>query len=906
MALDEQRRRVLVETAEQLLEALSSVAERARLGMENTGPQAEPSSVLAGGTNPMVDGNAATRRLGAVLAADRGHLERLNREPFVARLMVEWEDAPGVLEALYITRASAAALGCTAPAGKLVTYTAPLGRLAEFPSGETTTVRVEGRAREARIHERLRLRPDQRDGEWDGLEDRFEFGEWQVSLESLRAALPQLVPALEDLDLVTALRKRAIEEQLLRTELRRRVIERISLRDQPILDRYQGEVFRMPLDRKLLLVGPPGTGKTTTLIRRLAQKRTPEALTEDEAHAISESELGSAFGVAESWAMFSPTGLLSLYLRDAFNREGVAATDRNLRTWDRERLELARNVLGILRSADAGVFQLDEGLDAFLDGSSAGHRRVFDDFRAFVEATVLDQTSAALRELEGAADDSIKAAVRQLRRTLRAPDRLALPHIGRLVDAAPEVLQAEIRRLDEAIRSEGDRVANRLLTVHAGLLEELSNALPHLAPDVARAQEEEDEDEADEGDEALPPSRDATIRAFGILLSTIRTAARALALGRSRVGGRAARVRELLGERQPSQSEMSSLGALLVARGRLRAVRQAPRRFVMGVPGLYAAFRREAVREGRLFRGAAAEAVRQGRISAGETDIMILAMLRNARLLAGEPHLARLEWLEAIHARRLAQVFVDEATDFSAVQLACTMELTDPRLRSWFACGDLLQRVTPYGIRDFSELEWITRGESAVEVRGVQIGYRQARRLRELGATLAGDQAQAVKAPEGEEDADAWPLLAEHHTGTRLGAWLADRILDVERAVGHLPSIAVFVDSEDRVDELVGLIEPHLQRRNVPIRGCEGGRVVGDAQEVRVFDVRHIKGLEFEAVFFVGIDRLAERLPELFDRFLYVGMTRAATYLGVTCEASLPARLEFARANFGDASVHAW
>ncbi len=67
----------------------------------------------------------------------------------------------------------------------------------------------------------------------------------------------------------------------------------------------------------------------------------------------------------------------------------------------------------------------------------------------------------------------------------------------------------------------------------------------------------------------------------------------------------------------------------------------------------------------------------------------------------------------------------------------------------------------------------------------------------------------------------------------------------------------------------------------------------GDAQEVR-----HIKGLEFEAVFFIGVDRLAERMPDLFDRFLYVGVTRAATYLGVSCEHRLLLELERLREHF--------
>jgi hypothetical protein len=37
-------------------------------------------------------------------------------------------------------------------------------------------------------------------------------------------------------------------------------------------------------------------------------------------------------------------------------------------------------------------------------------------------------------------------------------------------------------------------------------------------------------------------------------------------------------------------------------------------------------------------------------------------------------------------------------------------------------------------------------------------------------------------------------------------------------------------------------------------------------------------------VFFVGVDDLAERLPELFDKYLYVGTKRAATFLGLTTQ----------------------
>ena len=51
-------------------------------------------------------------------------------------------------------------------------------------------------------------------------------------------------------------------------------------------------------------------------------------------------------------------------------------------------------------------------------------------------------------------------------------------------------------------------------------------------------------------------------------------------------------------------------------------------------------------------------------------------------------------------------------------------------------------------------------------------------------------------------------------------------------------------------------------------------------------------------MFFVGIDALAERLPDLFQKYLYVGITRAATFLGITCDRELPQSLDFLRPLF--------
>ena len=92
-----------------------------------------------------------------------------------------------------------------------------------------------------------------------------------------------------------------------------------------------------------------------------------------------------------------------------------------------------------------------------------------------------------------------------------------------------------------------------------------------------------------------------------------------------------------------------------------------------------------------------------------------------------------------------------------------------------------------------------------------------------------------------------------------------------------------------------------LQRyieNNIQVVSCPQGRVMGQDGDVRVFDVQHIKGLEFEAVFFIDVDKLAANETDLFNKFLYVGATRAATYLGITCKNNLPTVMEGLRDNF--------
>src|SRR5690606_19339242 len=68
--------------------------------------------------------------------------------------------------------------------------------------------------------------------------------------------------------------------------IKRDALTAMQLRIAPILDRVQDEIFRLPIDSQIAVLGPPGTGKTTTMVRRLRQKLDAAYLDEDESKLV--------------------------------------------------------------------------------------------------------------------------------------------------------------------------------------------------------------------------------------------------------------------------------------------------------------------------------------------------------------------------------------------------------------------------------------------------------------------------------------------------------------------------------------------------------------------------------------------------------------------------------------------
>src|ERR1700733_13973064 len=329
----------------------------------------------------------------------------------------------------------------------------------------------------------------------------------------------------------------------------------MELRDQPILDQYQGQVFRLPLDRQLVLLGPPGTGKTTTLIKRLAQKRTEEALTPEELELLDRHHLQDEFRNDTSWVMFSPTDLLKLYVKEAFNREGVPATNYNLRTWSDERRTLGRDVLKFLRANNTGRFTIEEKERFLSDESSPALSKLFDEFCEFFDGELVTRSSKALLWMEESGTDEAQRLARQIRSRVGGRP-LSVGTLHELNDHA-DILQSSLASLRTRIQLESRQIANALLTPDVNArLSELAALLGGTADD-----ETDDEDEEDEDLEEQRDVGSETARMARRLMKLIRSLGRERATGRHSGRRRASvRLASWFGERKIDENSLREIG----------------------------------------------------------------------------------------------------------------------------------------------------------------------------------------------------------------------------------------------------------------------------------------------------------------------------------------------------------
>jgi hypothetical protein len=880
---------LIEEAAEDILRTFESVASEALSRLK-------PAPIH--GANVLASINTLTTRRAAeyierLMQEERESFQFLSREPAIARVRVRDQD--GVESTIFICR--------TTPISTNSTYASnrsSLGRLAALPVGQ----RQKLAERTLTVLEKEKLKPVQRDATWDSENTEFEAKDVGIfTVEFLRPFLKSVAPAQDMRDLLSEI----LADETIRANIvegrRRSVITKMSLRDQPILDQYQDEIFRLPLSKRLFILGPAGTGKTTTLIRRLGQKLDTEYLEADEQSLVQAISASGAYPHHESWLMFTPTELLKQYIKEAFAKEGVPAPDQRLKTWNDYSHHLARNVFNILRSATSrSGFVLKPAVSYLMEEVQVSSFQLFQEFFDWQIRRYIASLRNAATTMTGSPKQGAATLGRRLLGLL--PNDLEQASISSIMTSLSP-LSGEIAAIIGGLRTETDAILNgalnRQLNRDRDFLKQLAQFISSIQFADADDSDEEDDPESEEED-TPSPHIGANAATAGFRRATrgqAKSAAGNRTIANSSMNGQ---IINWLGDRALTPEEISKAGESLLVQDASRHFANPVRRFLKGIPTRYRRFRRSQNEHAKWY---SAGVIPLGEIGPLELDVVLLTILHGASqmlsLASVSSSLSDPFWsaLEPINDLYRNQVLIDEAADFATVQLGCMSLLANPRIRSVFACGDFNQRMTVYGARSIDDLKYVLPD---AEIREITITYRQSRRLNELARAIVeayGGSGHVASVPTDLDFEGVSPVLFEGCSNhISLIAWVAERIREIEGFVRQLPSVAVFVKDDQDVQPIAEALGRALEDNNIQVEACLGGKAVGQETDVRVFAVEHIKGLEFEAVFFLGIDLLAQVHPNLYDKYLYVGATRAATYLGFTSEGLLPQPLSVLRSMF--------
>lgn len=890
----------LEKVGEQTLEIISDIAKRAEDRLKQSGYS---SSVIS---------NSFTDNALLTVQCAKDTVERdswfLVKEP--AFIRIDLEDVDGkYCRSLYVSRAAP-------PSGlsqwgqeniDFVSYRAPMGRVASLACGSDFLIKDN----EYYVGRKIKFTPQQVEAIWDCFGVEIETEDNRFNLDSFR----QLLDGLADkgIDVETFLQDLQEFDQSAAGKLKsltKNIRSSMELRSQAALDQYQDNIFRLPINSQRIILGPPGTGKTTTLIKRLGQKLdTSDGILADNELTLLR-KLGKGAKGFSDWIMFTPSDLLKSYLVRAFNYEGIAVKD-NLQTWGYAK-NIARQNLSILNSAKfKSAFTLDTTRENLKVEVVDDPREIYSALNCYIEQSLAEELKQGLEIVFKASDGQHEKVIEKLEEIIKS-DSLILSKFKQLFE-----LENQIKKIIEKEKETSEKIIkeqrNLLINRNPKILDDLAVYLASF-----HSEEEDDLDEETDFDDdeelQLNVSYDQRSKALAEYQKFLKALARNRYLKKSlKKDSKHAKLYEWLSDKLPTEEVLIQLGCSISLQNGLRRNLNGWKRLYQNPVRLYKKFRKDSVNRHFYIH----DELDAKKITQAELDLLLLVTLRNIRTLLQEPYILRnidevkFQEIKGFQTSLFKdQVYVDEATDFSVLQLACMQAMTTPLLNSFFACGDFNQRLTTHGIKDLELIEWIS---SDIKIERINTIYRQSPTLNKFTHAVLdlmndSDADARSKLPKFIDFDGLNPVMAEYLCDLDQAVeWITDRVAEIESLVNQnnmgeqiFPSIVVLVKDEGDVLPMTTKLNEYLDELNLKAVACLQGQSVGEKHDVRVCSIEYIKGLEFEAVFFVGIDQLIEMYPQLYRKFLYVGSTRAANYLGVTCSEELPGELESLRTLFTD------
>jgi hypothetical protein len=696
-----------------------------------------------------------------------------------------------------------------------------------------------------------------------------------------------------------------------------------ELRYQPILDPIQETIKRSNIfDGALIINGGPGTGKTTSLIQRIKFLISPSI---EEYKPLTQSQKDILFTQKTSWIFFSPNELLALFLRNSMKLEELTADSERVKVWASHKNELIKKYRFVSETKRPFlVYNKANGVNLF-SNQSKNINEIIKGFESSYMAfqkdklnkvSEIDVTPFQWKIVGQSIQNYIngKSDVKSIEELIRLYLNLT-NNFKNESDAIAEEYSALIKVVASRIQVNTNKDAEKV-----NVLAELLKKWKAESQDT----EEDDDEETDIEQEDFDEKEE--VAAFDFereLFTKLRSLCRKQALKKfdknTRITKRDRELIQIIPEAS-EQAEYDLIGQTAYFKKFFeRIIKGIVANILREIPMVYKRFRREQLNSKSINWNLTMldELVKKDKNSRIHSDeqALLISFVNNVVLKIYKSSTEQFNsinhpYLNGFKNNCKPVIGIDEATDFSIIDLMAISSFGHPELSSVTLSGDLMQRMTSEGITSWEDFTQINANS---EIKNLQVSYRQSPTLLSLAKSIyhqSTGQTASYESYIAKDEAEPRPLMFISQEEDVKLEWIANRILEIYKAYGDsIPSIAIFLPEENQLEEFankLGSLDT-LADIGILVKACRNGEVLGDKNTVRVFSIKVIKGLEFESVFFHNIDDLQKQKldNDLFLKYLYVGLSRATFYLALTLSNDLSDDISFITDNF-DNSGKTW
>lgn len=698
-----------------------------------------------------------------------------------------------------------------------------------------------------------------------------------------------------------------------------------ELRYQPILDPIQDSIRRSKIfDGSLIINGGPGTGKTTSLIQRI---KFLISRTIEEYVTLTQSQRDVLFNQKTSWIFYSPNQLLALFLQNSMKMEELSADNERVKVWSSHKNELVKSYKlvdtntkrpfliynksqgkSLFKNQPAEIKSVRSGLERhYLDFQKEKINKVLEiDVTPFKWKNTGNSIQKYLKEKKEISNiDELIRLFLNLNETYKKESDAISEEFATLIKNLAGKLQVQIMKDTERV------------TVLTNLLQQWKNN--------AQDTEEEDEDddteiELEDFDEKEEPAAfDFESALFTKLKSLCRKHALKQFDKNTKFSKRDRELTTLIPEVE-NQGDYDQIGQSAYFKKYFERITKGITANVLReIPMTYKRFRREQLSAGNIKWNKAIleELVKKDKNSRIHPDEQALLLLfvnqichKLARNFKRQYDSTNHPYINAHKSHCKPVIGIDEASDFSIIDLWAIHSFGHPELSSVTLSGDIMQRMTVDGLSTWDDFSKVV---PSTEQKDLQVSYRQSPTLLSLAQTIY-EKSTGIKATYRsyieKDEAEPKPLMLVSEDEDDKLEWISDRIIEIYKSYGDtIPSIAIFLPDEHQLESFASKLEKidTLADVGILVKACRNGEVLGDKNTVRVFSIDKIKGLEFEAVFFHNLDELQNQhlSNDLLLKYMYVGLSRATFYLGLTLSEELEDDLHFMLDSF-DRSGKTW